>query len=430
MVMYPKLNFILRTIHFLAAIGALSFAALSAAELPGDRQQTPIVLVGGTVHRIDGASEVADLVFDEGRIVAIGTDIAIPKDAERVDVQGQHVFPGLIDADSAIGLIEVDAVRATDDMREIGLINPNVQASIAFNPDTEMIPVTRANGILFANVVPRGSFVTGRSSLLMLDGWNVQDMTARKQTGLHIRWPRIESGEARNERLDELDKLLDDARAYHSLRKAEETAEFDTRLEAMGAVLAKKTAVFAHADSLSSIQSAVAFAVKNDLRLVIVGGYDAPDAAKLLKRNKVPVVVNGTLRLPRQRHAAYNEPFTVPQRLHAAGIKFCIGGEGRFGASNARNLPYHAGAAVAHGLPVDIALRSVTLSAAEILGAAKRIGSLTKGKDATLFVANGNILEVSTQVSRAFVQGRAVSLENRHSRLYDKFRTKHQRKND
>ena len=399
--------------------------SLPAAEIPGDKQNQPVALIGGTVHRIDGPAEVANLVFDNGKILTIGG--VIPDDAQQIDVKGHHVYPGLIDADSTMGLVEINAVRATRDDSEVGLLNPNARAAVAFNPDSEIIPVTRANGLLFANVVPRGSFVTGQSSLIMLDGWNIEDMTVKADTGLHITWPRIEPGKRTNERIDEVAKLLKQARAYHELRKAEHTARFDPRLESLGPLLRRESKLFVHANSLLSIQSAVAFAEQHRADLVIVGGYDAPRAARLLKRHKVRVIITGTHRLPRHRHAPYDEPFTVPRRLHEAGVRFCISSGGRFGASNARNLPHHAATAAAFGLPAEVALRSITLSAAQILGAAGQIGSLTSGKDATLFVADGDILEVATQVTHAFVQGRDVSLENRHTRLYKKFRTKHLR---
>ena len=405
---------------------------LGAAELPGSKQQAPIALIGGTIHRIDRPSESANLVFADGKIVNISGDTKIPADAVRIDVTNHHIYPGLIDADSAVGLVEIDAVRATNDVSEVGLLNPNARAAVAFNPDSELLPVTRANGVLVTNVVPRGRLVAGQSTLLMLDGWNIEDMTITPNTGLHVTWPRIESGKQENERLDQLTKLFEDARVYHELRsigKSNKETRFDIRLESLKPILDKKTRLFAHTNSLLAIRSAVAFAVKQDVRLVIVGGYDAPRAARLLKKNKVAVVVSGTQRLPNQRNAPYDEPYTVPRRLYDAGVKFCIAGEGRFGASNARNLPYHAGTAAAFGLPANEALRGITLSAAEILGVAKKIGSLTEGKDATLFVANGDILEVSTQVTHAFVRGRKVSLDSRHTRLYKKFRTKHERAN-
>ncbi len=409
-----------------AILLTLSEPIAAAGELPGAPQSVPIVLTGGTVHRVEKPPKKLDLLFADGQIQAIAADVQGPENVVRIDVTGQHVYPGLIDSNSSMGLIEIDAVRATNDLREVGPFNPNARAAVAFNPDSEMIPVTRANGILLTNIVPLGSFVTGQSSLVMLDGWNVSDMTVATNTGLHVRWPRIELGKTDNERLNELTTFFDEARAYGELR-SQKNGKFDVRLEAMQPVLQREVKMFVHANTLLAIHSAIAFADKQGVQLAIVGGYDAPQVARLLKKRKIPVIVTGTHRLPTRRHAAYDDPFTVPRRLYDAGVKFCIGGSGRFGASNVRNLPNQAGTAVAFGLPADAALRSITLSAAEILGAENRVGSLAPGKEATLFVANGDILEVATQVTRAFVQGRDVSLESRHTRLFKKFRTKHER---
>lgn len=396
-------------------------------EIPGANQENPLALVGGTLYTVVSAPRKADLLFDNGRITAIGTKLSLPDDVEQIDVTGLNVYPGLIEADSAMGLVEIDAVRATRDHSEVGGLNPNVRAATAFNPDSEMIPVTRANGLLLVNSVPRGSFVTGQASLMMLDGWNALDMTLRANTGLHVRWPRIEVGKKQNEQLEELTQLFDDARSYLTLRESDEGWQYDARLESMKPVIDRQVALFAHANGLLQIQSAVAFAERQKIRMVIVGGYDAPACTRLLKKHKVPVVVGGTHRLPSRRNAYTDEPFSVPRRLHEAGVRFCISAGGRFGASNARNLPFQAGTAVAYGLPADEALRAITLSAARILRVHRRLGSLTVGKDATLIVADGDILETPTQVKLAFIQGRRVSLNNRHRRLYDKFRLKYDR---
>ncbi len=412
---------------FSVTIAFLYGAAAWGIEVPRAKQERPIALVGGMLYPVDSEPQQADLLFDDGRIVAIGTKLTLPEDAEQIDVTGLHVYPGLIEADSALGLVEIDAVRATRDHSEVGMVNPNVRAATAFNPDSEVIPVTRANGLLVVNSVPRGRFVAGQASLMMLDGWNAVDMTLRANTGLHVRWPRIEAGKQNNERLEELTQLFDDARSYLALRETDAGWPYDARLEAMKPVIDRQVAMFADADGLLEIQSAVAFAEQQQIRLVIVGGYDAPACARLLKTHKVSVVVTGTHRLPSRRNAHFDEPFTVPRRLHEAGVRFCISAGGRFGATNARNLPYQAGTAVAYGLPVDEALRAITLSAARILGVNGRLGSLTVDKDATLIIADGDILETPTQVKLAFIQGRRVSLNNRHRRLYDKFRQKYDR---
>ncbi len=192
-------------------------------------------------------------------------------------------------------------------------------------------------------------------------------------------------------------------------------------------VLDRRQPLIVDADELSAIQGAVAFAQEQQVRVIIYGGYDAPQCAELLVKNQVPVLLGGVYRLPRRRSEPYDAAFTVAHQLHQAGVQFCITGSGRFGGSNVRNLPYHAAMAAAFGLPKDVALKSITSYPAEILGVADRVGSLQVGRDATLFVCDGDPLETATQVEAAYVQGRPVDLNDRHKRLWKKYQTKYQR---
>jgi imidazolonepropionase-like amidohydrolase len=192
-------------------------------------------------------------------------------------------------------------------------------------------------------------------------------------------------------------------------------------------VLSRQLPMIVEADDIQQLQAAIAFAAQQKVKLIIYGGYDAPLCAELLKKHDVPVIVGGVYRLPRRRSEHYDTPFTVPARLHAAGVKFCISGSGRFGASSVRNLPYHAAMAAAFGLPPEEALKAITLYPAKILGVAKRVGSLEKGKDATFFITDGNPLETPTQVEAAYVQGREVDLNDRHKRLWKKYEEKYRR---
>jgi imidazolonepropionase-like amidohydrolase len=410
--------------------------------VPGAPQTTPIAIIGGTVHTVSGAVvENGVVVFDGGKITAVGgADTEIPAGARRIDAAGKHVFPGLIAANTTVGLIEIDAVRATVDHTEAGLVNPNVRAQVAVNPDSELIPVTRAGGVLLAQVTPRGGLIQGQSAVVALDGWTWEDMTLAAPVGMHVNWPRMTpvtarsaapSGEqppdSRNQQLAMLRKTFDEARAYWQARQAEPATKTDVRLEAMIAVFERKLPLFVAADALDEIQAAVAFSLKENVRLVIVGGYDAPHCAALLRQHEIPVVVNSVNRLPMRRGDAFDTPFTVPERLRLSGVKFCICDGGKFEASNIRNLPYEAAKAAAYGLPADEALKSLTLSAAEILGIVDRAGSLDVGKDATLLIADGDILEIATHVEGAFIQGRRVDLNNRHKRLYEKYQEKQRR---
>ena len=412
----------LRTLLFSLLCFAGHTAAMASDQIPGARQNAPIAIVGATVHTVSGrVLENATVVFESGKITAVGKGAAVPAGAEVIEAAGKHVYPSLIDANSDIGLVEVNSVRATIDSRETGNINPNVRAVAAFNPDSELIPVNRANGVLVAVCAPTGGLVAGRSAVMMLDGWTWEDMTLKADAGMHMRWPR-DSGKS----LNELSELLEQTARYTASRQADSDAtQLDLRLESLAPVLDGSLPMIVDATSVTQIESAVAFASQRKLKLIIHGGYEAVHCAELLKKADVPVIVSGVYRTPTGRDNPYDEAYTLPQRLKEAGVKFCICSGGRFGASGLRNLPYHAATAAAYGLSQEDALRSITLSTAEILGVADRVGSIATERDATLFIANGNILETETQVEAAFIQGRKVDLDNKHQQLYRKYSAKY-----
>lgn len=392
-------------------------------QIPGAKQTKPIALVGGTIHTVSGKTiKGGTVLFVDGKITAVGVDVDLPAEAKVISVENKHVYPSLIESMSDIGLVEINSVRATVDTTEIGSINPNVRAVAAFNPDSEIIPVNRANGILLALSAPAGRFVAGRSSLMMMDGWTWEDMALKQDTAMHIRWPGSKSG------VEELASLLTDAKRYTAAREADSDDQpVDLKLEALSMLTTGELPAIIYATSMNDITAAVAFAQREQIKIIIAGGYDAPECASLLMKANVPVLITAVYRTPSRRHRAYDEGYTLPARLKAAGIPFCISAGGRFGATGVRNLPYNAATAAAYGLSEELALRAITLSAAEILGVADQVGSLDVGKDATLFVADGNILETPTHVEQAFIQGRKVDLDNKHKQLYRKYSEKYQR---
>lgn len=417
----------------LLACGMAS-VSLAHSELPGAKQTTPIVLENVTLHPVT-SPPIANgkLLFQDGKIVALGTDIAAPDDALHVDLGGHHVYPGLFDSYSQLGLVEIEAVRATRDITETGSINPNVRAHVAVNPDSELIPVTRSNGVLLALTVPTGGLLSGQSAVLQLDGWTYEDMTLAAGAGMHVHWPRtpavLGDEKANQDPLESLKNALDTARAYQRARTGPDQP-IDVRWEGLLPVLAGQMPLIVSADDVQQIQSAVAFCEQEQLKLILYGGYDAPHCASLLVKHDVPVIIAGVYRLPLRRDDEYDAAYTLPQRLRQAGIRFCISASERFGASNVRNLPYHAATAAAYGLPRDEALKSITLYPAQIFGLANRVGSLEVGKDATLIVTTGDPLETASQVRKAYIQGREVQLNDRHKRLYRKYREKYRRLKD
>lgn len=433
MTKYPSLLLI-------AAI--LATPAFASDSIPGAPQKKPVAIKGATVHPISGpAIEGATIVFDQGKITAVAKDAAIPEGAEVIEAAGKHVYPGLIDAHNGVGLTEIDSIRATIDRAETGQFNPNVKARWAFNPDSEVIPVTRANGVLIGVATPSGGIISGMPSVMQFDGWTWEDMTLAPEAAMLINWPAARGGRRggggggrfrggaptgpQEDPVESLNKYILKARAYEQSRLANPSQGIDAKLEAMRPVLAGKMPIMVTAEDQKSIQAAVNFAVENKFKIVIYGGYDAEACAELLKKHEVPVIVGGVYRLGTRESDPFDVAYTLPERLRVAGVKFCIAGSGRFEASNVRNLPYHAATAVGYGLPLDEGVKSITLSAAEILGIADKVGSLDVGKHATLFVSTGNPLDTETQVEAAYIGGRKVDLTSKHTRLNDKYKEKY-----
>jgi imidazolonepropionase-like amidohydrolase len=438
--MHTRTNFhMIRYRAALAACLVVSPAVIHAhPQVPGGPQQKPVALTNATIHPVSGpVIEKGTLVFDGGKIKALGADVAVPADADKIDVGGKHVYPGLFESFNDIGLIEINSIRATIDAQEVGQLNPNVRAIKAINPDSEIIPVTRSNGILLTLAAPYGGLMSGRSGVIQLDGWTFEDMTVKSDVALHIQWPQAAGGGRRgrggseegsappSQGIEQIKQAFADARAYAAARKADDSFAHDARLESLTDVIDGKLPIIVLAEDIRQITAAVGFAEREKLKLIIAGGYDAPKCIDLLKKHDVPVIVGGTYRLPRRRGDAYDSSFTIPAELHKAGVKFCISGRYRFGANQVRNLPYHAALAAGFGLPADEALKAITLYPAQILGVADRVGSLEVGKDATLFVADGEALETPTQVTAAWVRGRKVDLNDRHKTLYHKYEEKY-----
>ncbi len=431
-----------RKILFFVCFLLLSVDSYGTNQIPAPSQKQQVALVGGIIHTVSGpVIEKGTILFDKGKIVDLGARVTIPPDAVTVDITGKHVYPGLIEANSQLGLVEINSVRGTLDYRETGTINPNVQAETAVNPDSERIPVTRANGIALAVAMPTGGLISGKAAVIMLDGWTWEDMTLKAPVGMVINWPQMrvtgaygmqksqdQQREQIKKQIDVLEKTFRDARAYKTARdtagkKGIPFHKTDVRWEAILPVLNGELPVWIWANRLQEIVTAVEWADREQVKMVLVGGADAHRAVDLLKRKNIPVIVTPILRLPYRRHSEYDEPFTIPSLLNKAGIRFCIAGGSENG--NERNLPYHAAMAAAYGLPRDEALRSITQYAAEILGVGNRVGTLEIGKDATLIVTDGDPLEITTRTEKLYIQGREVDLNNRQKMLYQKYREKY-----
>lgn len=434
-----------------AALAAVALVLLGAAAAaapafagPEWTPATPtrFALTGGTVHTVSGATlENATVLVDAGRITAVGAGLAVPADATVFDCRGRHVYPGFIAANTKLGLIEIGTIEGSNDTQETGDLNPNLRAEVMINPDSDLLPVARLNGVTSALVVPGGGTIHGLSALVHLDGWTQEDMTVRRAVGLHVRWPNMspvrgwfvqqsdeEQAKARDAALAAIRDAFADARAYEKARAAEGAAgvprhDADVRWDAMRRVVRGEIPVFFEAQTAAQIRGVLEFVDEQRLRgAVIVGGLDAPLFADELKARGMAVIVDGTLKLPARRSDPYDEAFTLPGRLAAAGVAFCISDQGTsFSAAGVRNLPQHAAMAAAFGLPKDEALKSVTLYPARILGVADRLGSIEPGKVADLLVTDGDPLEVATHCEQVFIAGRPIPMESRQTRLFHKY---------
>jgi imidazolonepropionase-like amidohydrolase len=351
----------------------------------------------------------------------------------------------LIELDSALGLTEVEAVRATQDTTEVGDFTPDVQSWIAVNPDSELLPVARANGIAYFEPVPQGNVVSGQSALMALDGWTWEQMLVKKPVALHIFWPDLsldttpkerqadpdkakslaDQDKERRQKLADLQNFFDDARAYAKARSGLHPVEVVPAWEAMLPALRGEVPVVVHAEEIRQIKSAVRWAVTNHLRLVIYGGNDAWMAAGLLATNHIPLVYEHIFNQPARDFEPTDVHYTAPEVLRRAGVKVLFAtGASSFGAAMARDLPYDAVQAIAYGYPPEEALKGLTLYPAQLLGVADRLGTIEAGRDATLFICDGNIFDIRANVKRMWMAGREVSLESRHTRLYEKYRAR------
>ena len=384
-------------------------------QIPGTEQKRPILLRGGTLHTVTGdVLEEYDLLFAEGKIITIDEQIQPSPETDVLEIYGKHVIPGFIAGYTRIGLTEISAVKQTNDHSEIGEINPNVRANVAYNPDSDLIPVTRSNGVLTVNSAPTSGRVAGQSSVMYMDGWTWEDATLKHPSALNLNWPSMrfnfrkdakkkekEQREGYKKAIREMDLLVRDVRAYHHRknakeRKAEHKQKSDLRLESMIPFIVFKEPIHIKANNVRQIEAAAKWSTKHDLNIVIVGGADAWRIPEVLVEKNIPVILLGVQNTPRRRFEPIHTPYKVPAMLQKAGVHFCISLDPGYPMDgHVRTLPDEAMRAASWGLTKDQALRAITLSAAEILGVDEKIGSLDLGKDATFFISDNEPLTQS-----------------------------------
>ncbi len=423
----------------LALIFCLPIVSLLAqTPVPAPLQEMPVYIVGATAHLGNGqVLQNSVIAFENGKITLVRT----PENLGQVnlsrykiiDAKGKHVYPGFIAPNTQLGLIEIAAVRATVDAGETGQLNPNARAIIAYDTDSEVPPTVRAQGVLLAQITPQGGLLSGQSSIVQLDAWNWEDAAYKTDIGLHVNWPRLYSFNwfqgttNRNENYDKeiaaLETYLKEAQAYCKNAKP---GERNLKLDAACPVFSGSRKLFIHADDAKAITTAVQLAKRYGITPVIAGGRDAGILTDFLKANNVPVILENVHALPSRDDADIDEPFKLPAQLHQAGVLFCFSMEGFW---QQRNLPYQAGHAVGYGLPYEQAVAALTLNTAKILGIDATTGSLEEGKDATLFISEGDVLDMrQSTVIQAWIKGRQISMDHKQLELYRKFKTKYERK--
>jgi imidazolonepropionase-like amidohydrolase len=429
----------------LASVMMVSTEALPQDLVPkAPPQDHPILLSGGTIHTVSGDTlEGGAVLFEGGRITQImnAADLRAWNrqshiaTIQTIDIAGQHVYPGLIAASTNMGLSEIGAVAMTNDSRETGSFKSEVVAATAVNPDSTHIPVARSGGVLLAGVFPSGGTISGRASAMRLDGWTWEDMTVEFDMGLVMSWPSMrvnrspfvsmsaeEQQKRSKETLEAIDGLVEQARAYLDAKANDPSIPNDVRFSALARSLNGETPVWIQANELEQIQSAVSWAKRQGMHPILIGGRDAWLCADFLRENDVPVVLTGVHALPRRRDSAVDERYTLPIKLQEAGVRWCLTNPSSW---SVRNLPFQIATSVGYGLDAKDAVKAMTLWPAQIMGIDGEYGTLESGKSATLIVTDGDVLDIRSHVTMAFIDGRRTDLQDKQKSLRDKYREKY-----
>ena len=408
---------------------------LLSMQLFANAQQIMVIIEGATIHLGNGKIiENGYLGFGDGKIMLCDAQM-IPsyKNARVINAKGKHVYPGLICMNTFTGLNEIDAVRATRDYNEVGSINPDVRALIAYNTDSKVTPTIKSNGVMMVQVVPQGGLISGTSSVMKTDGWNWEDAAYKIDDGIHINWPEFisfnvpaDKSEVMKQYLDKefhaVEELFEQAFQYNKISKPEIV---NIRFEAMRGIFDGTKNLYVHVNGSRGIISSVNFMKKYPgIKMVLVGAADAYKLKELIKENHIPVVLTNIHRLPQRPNEDIDQPYKTPFELMQAGILVAIGHTGSW---ESRNLMFEAGTTVAYGLTKEEALMCITQNPAKILGNDNRCGTLEKGKDATIIISSGDVLDMkSSVIEMAFINGIEINLNNQQKELSKKFSDKYQ----
>ncbi len=409
-----------------------------AQQTPASKQTTAFSIEGATAHLGDGTVIDDSLImFADGKITFVGSaNMKIARIGTIINAKGKHVYPGFIAANSTLGLGEIDAVKASLDVQEIGSMNPHIRSLIAYNTESKVIESMRPNGVLMGQITPRGGRISGTSSVVQFDAWNWEDAAMKIDGGIHMNWPRsitfgrwwlgedpaAKPSKTYAKNIANLVEYINGAKDYLNGSKS----PINLELEALEGLLNGSKKLFIHTHGEKEITDAVHFANKFGFKLVIVGGDRSYKVADLLVKNKVPVILERAHRIPSGDDSDYDFSYKLAKLLLDKGIVVAVGMDGQMERMNTRNLPFYVGTYAAHGIDKEEALKMITSNSAKILGIDDKVGTLAIGKDATLFISKGDALDMRGNIiSDAFIQGRKLSLETHQTRLWKRYSNKY-----
>lgn len=420
------------TLLMLASLGLYAQETMH----PSPAQSKKIVISGGTLHIGNGqVIENGTLSIEKGKI-KIET-AAVTGDVERIDATGKHVYPGVIAPNTNLGLVEVSSTKSTTDFDELGDMNPSIRSIVAYNTDSKVINTVRSNGVLLAQIVPQGGLISGTSTIVQLDAWNWEDAAYVLDNGVHMTFPalinrpmqmRRRGGDSDPvklglERIEQGRVFFREAKAY---LQEKTHAATNLKFEATRGLFDRSKTLYIHCDLVKEMLVAVDFAKEFNFKLVIAGGADSYMIADILAANHVGVILHEPHALPASDDDAVDQPYKTGAQLQKAGVLFTICQDASDGYTQIRNLPFMAGTMSAYGLTKEEALSAITLNPAKILGIADRTGSLENGKDANIVISTGDLLDMkSSVVTHAFIQGRAINLDNKHTQLFNRYKYKY-----
>lgn len=435
----------MKTLKLNIILVALLFSTIVAAQqTPASNQTQDIAILGATAHIGNGqVIENSCLIIKEGKITTIADAKLIKLDLSKMKVitaNGKHIYPGFIAPNATLGLVEIDAVRATRDHDEVGAMNPHIRSLIAYNTESKVVESMRPNGVLMAQITPRGGRISGASSVVQLDAWNWEDAAIKEDDGIHLNWPRtytqgrwwlgepntLKANKNYKKQVDELSTYFNESIAYNTGVKSPRHLPF----EALQGLVDGSKKLYIHVSNEKGITDAIQFSKENKIKnVVIVGGYEANLVTELLKQNNIPVLLQRVHSRPNSDDEDYDLPFKLANELVKAGILVGLENAGDMERMNTRNLPFLAGTCAAYGLTKEEALSLITLNTAKILGISDQVGSLEVGKDATFFISEGDALDMRTnKLIKAYIQGRDISLESHQTELYKRYSKKYNHK--